>query len=263
MQLRKRVHEIVDKATAGDRASVAFDIFILSLIFLNVLAIVLESIPEIGSHWAAAFQAFEIASVAVFSVEYLLRLWSCVEFGKHHNPLTGRLRYALSPMALVDLAAVLPFYLPFVGVDLRFVRAVRLLRVFRVAKLGRYSASLQTVGRVFVAKRFELLVTVFVMGILLTVASTVMYYAEHASQPHVFRSIPDSMWWAVATLTTVGYGDAYPVTAFGKLMASIVAILGIGMFALPTGILGAAFMEEMQRQRKLVQRCPHCGKEIS
>jgi voltage-gated potassium channel len=169
----------------------------------------------------------------------------------------------VTPLALVDLLSVLPFYLPFVGVDLRSLRAVRLFRVFRIVKLGRYSKALNLLGRVLVSRKAELVMTIFALLVLMVLASSLMYFAEHDAQPESFSSIPAAMWWAVATLSTVGYGDIYPVTFAGKLLAAVVAVLGIGMFALPAGLLGSAFVEEIQRTPTGPQRCPHCGEELS
>ena len=200
-------------------------------------------------------------SSIIFSVEYIARVWSCVERPKYNKAVTGRLRFVITPLAVIDLLAILPFYLPFTGIDLRFLRIMRMMRIFRVAKLGRYSQSLQLLHRVMMAKKEELLCTLFILLLLVIVAASMLYYAENSIQPENFSSIPASMWWAVATLTTVGYGDVYPVTGLGKLMASVIAVLGIGMFALPTGVVGAGFVEEMSRRQKTIQ-CPHCGKEI-
>jgi voltage-gated potassium channel len=166
-------------------------------------------------------------------------------------------------MALVDLLAILPFYLPKSGMDLRVLRALRLMRVFRVAKVWRYSAALHTLGRVFVTRREQLLATLFTAFLLVVVASTLMYYVEHEAQPDRFSSVPASMWWGIATITTIGYGDMYPVTPWGKVLASVMAVLGIALFALPTAILGTAFLEELQSRNKAADEvCPHCGKPI-
>ena len=137
-----------------------------------------------------------------------------------------------------------------------------MMRIFRVAKIGRYSQSLKLMHRVLSQKKEQLISSVFVLLMLLIIASSMMYFVENRVQPEKFSSIPKTMWWAVATLTTVGYGDVYPITNVGKLIASVIAILGIGMFALPTGILGAGFVEEIDRQRRKGVKCPHCGKEI-
>lgn len=260
--MKRRVYEILEVTKPGDRASRIFDIFILMLIALNVVALVLETVQSIYDLAPRFFEAFEIISVLIFSLEYILRIWSCTVSPSYVTPVRGRLRFAITPLVLIDLFAVLPFYLPFLGLDFRFIRAVRLFRLFRVAKLGRYSQALQTFGRVFVAKKEELVTTVILLSLLLILASALMYFAEHEAQPEVFSSIPHAMWWSIITLTTVGYGDVYPVTAAGKVLAAIIAVLGIGMFALPTGILGAAFVEEVQARKKSPRLCPHCGKEI-
>jgi voltage-gated potassium channel len=165
-------------------------------------------------------------------------------------------------MAVVDLAAVLPFYLPFLGLDLMFLRSLRLVRIARLGKLNRYSQAMQLLGKVVWNRRAELASSVLVLLVLLVVVSSLMYYAERDAQPDRFGDIPSAMWWGVATLTTIGYGDTYPVTALGKALATVAAVLGIGMFALPTGILGSAFVEELQARRRPA-RCPHCGKELS
>ena len=165
-------------------------------------------------------------------------------------------------MALVDLAAILPFYLPMVlMLDLRFVRAIRLMRLFRLFKMGRYSQSLKMIINVFRAKKPELMISLAVLSILLIFASSLMYYCEHEAQPDNFSSIPAAMWWGVSTLTTVGYGDIYPVTHIGRFMGAIISILGIGIFALPAGILASGMIDEMQKEKE-PSVCPHCGKPL-
>jgi voltage-gated potassium channel len=239
-------------------------VFIVTLILLNIVAMVLESVQQIHNLMPGCFLVFEYFSVAIFSVEYVLRIWSCVEEPPYTGPVLGRLRFALTPLALVDLSAVLPFYLPFIHADLRVMRMfrmVRIMRVMRVAKLGRYSESLQMLLRVVQSRREHLLSSVLILLILAVVSASLMFYAEHEVQPKAFSSIPAAMWWAVATLTTIGYGDVYPITVIGKFMASIIAVLGIGMFALPTGILGSGFMEELEKHKK-TRQCPHCGKDL-
>jgi voltage-gated potassium channel len=259
--VKTRIWEIVEVSAPGDHVSRAFDIFILTLILTNVIAVIVSTVPWAAANWGPFLRSFEIFSVAIFTVEYVLRVWSASADSRYAHPLFGRLRFILTPMALIDFLAVAPFYVTSLGIDLRFFRILRLARIFRVAKLGRYVLALAVLGRVFRSKKEELAVTSVLMIFLLVLASSFMYYAENAAQPEHFTSIPATMWWAVATLTTVGYGDVYPVTAAGKFLASIVAMLGIGLFALPTGILGSGFVEEMQN-REENRRCPHCGKEI-
>lgn len=236
----------------------------ITLIALNIVGIVLQTVPALNTAFRPQFVAFEIFSVLAFTAEYLLRVWASPASSRYQGSVMGRIRFILSPMGLVDLFAVLPFWLPFVGVDLRFLRALRLLRIFRVFKLQRYSRALQMIGRVAAATRPQMAVSFSVVVILLLVSSSLMYLVEHEAQPEVFSSIPASMWWAVATLTTVGYGDVYPITPIGRLLGSVVAILGIGMFALPTSILGAAFVDELRGAESTgaqLVTCPHCGRE--
>ena len=263
MKLKKRVHDLLAVSTEGDDHSRTVDLWILALIFLNILALVLETVDSIYSRNPAAFELFEDVSLVIFSVEYLLRLWSCSAVPTYARPLFGRLRFATTPLAIVDLLAILPLYLPLFGLDMRFIRVVRLLRFFRLAKLFRYSSALRLLGRVVLGKREELASIFFVLVTLLLISSSLMYFAEHDDQPGKFSSIPETMWWSVITLTTVGYGDYYPVTGIGKFIAAIIAVLGIGMFALPAGILGAGFVDELQTKKRGGRRCPSCGEELS
>ena len=263
MRIRRRVWEILDVPAPGDWPSIAFDVAIQVLIVLNLVMVVLETVPEIRLLAPRAFLTFDRISIAVFSVEYVLRMWACVESPAFASPLGGRVRFALTPLSVIDLLAVLPFYLPFLGVDLRFVWMLRLFRLFRVAKLARYSQAVHILGRVLLATKEELFTALFVVLMLIFFSSSLMYYAERDAQPDKFHSIPAAMWWSVNTLTTVGYGDVVPVTGAGKVLAGIIAILGIGMFALPAGILGAGFIQELRSRNTGPPRtCPHCGKEI-
>ncbi len=262
MKIQKRIWEITEVAKPGDSVSKYFDIFILTLITLNILAVILESVESLEQRYRTIFQVFELFSVVVFTVEYLARVWSCAVTPQFAKPVSGRIRFMLKPLSLIDLLSVLPFYLTFISIDLRFVRLLRLMRIFRVAKLTRYSSSIRLMGRVFKDKKEELILTFILMMGLVVVVSSFMYFAEHDAQPDKFPDIPSSMWWSVVTLTTVGYGDIYPITTLGKIFAAISAILGIGMFALPTGILGASFIEELQKEKMERCVCPHCGEEL-
>ena len=240
-----------------------FDISILILISLNVVAVILETVQWIHQDYGHFLYWFEILSVAVFSVEYILRVWSVTSQEKFSKPFSGRIKFILTPMAMIDLIAILPFFLTFLSLDLRFIRTIRLFRLFRVFKFVRYSNSLRLFGNVIKHKKEELIVTATIMFVLVILTSSFIYLAEHEAQPDKFTDIPSSMWWAIVTLTTVGYGDVFPVTPMGKVFAAIIAILGIGMFALPTGILGASFVEEIDKMKaKEKSCCPHCGEEI-
>jgi voltage-gated potassium channel len=262
MYLKKRIHEILDGTDPDDRAARAFHVLMLALISLNIGALVLETVESFHAVAHPYFRAIELVSLVVFSAEYVLRLWACTASPRYGHPVRGRLRYALTPLALIDLLAVLSFYLALFGVEARVVRMTRLFLIFWIAKIGRYSPALRTFGRLLRAKREELSVTLIVLLVLLLFTSCLMYYAENGRQPDKFSSIPAAMWWAVTTLTTVGYGDMVPVTPLGKVLAGTLAVLGIGVFALPAGILAAGFVEELQNRRNKGRLCPHCGKRI-
>ena len=256
---KRRAHQIVNSPEDGGRASRLFDQTILVLIGLTAFGIVLETIEPIRQAAAGAFAVIEVVTVAVFTLEYVLRVWSCTEDPDFAHPLFGRLRFAVQPLILVDLLAILPFY---VGQDLRFARVLRLLRLM---KLTRYSESMSIIGDVLRNRRDSLISTLFVGFVLLLFASSLMYLAEREAQPDGFSSIPAAMWWGMVTLTTVGYGDLFPVTPLGRGFGAVVALLGIGLFALPAGILGSAFVEELDRRRADAPEariCPHCGEEL-
>ena len=264
--LRKRIYALVEPVSYDDISAQRFDWFdrfIVVLIALNILAVFLASIEQIAQDFERAFYIFAVFSVGVFSIEYVMRLWSCTVNPKYAQPILGRLLFVISPMAIVDLLAIAPFYLPMlIHADLRFLRILRLFRLFRIFKFGRYSESLKTIGNVLRARRSELYITVFVIFILLILSSSLLYYAEHDAQHEKFPSIPGSLWWSVVTLTTVGYGDVFPITPLGKIFGAIISFLGIGLFALPAGILGAGFLDEIRNKRCEKAVCPHCGKEI-
>lgn len=261
---RHRLYTVIDENNKSTPAARFFDNAIALLIFFNVLAIILESFSELNRHYALLFHGFEVFSVVVFSAEYLARLITADL--KYPGISVGRAtrRYMASPMAIIDLLAVLPAYLHiFAPFDLRILRVLRLLRLLRLFKLKRYMRSLQLIQEVVYEKRAELSATVFVSFIVLVVASTLMYYVEKDVQPKAFPNIVASFWWAICTLTTVGYGDVVPVTVVGKIISSIIAVLGIGLVALPTGILSASFIEKLNHHGNQDKACcPHCGKSL-
>lgn len=263
---RRSTWQVLHGDQTGRSLGRLLNLGLVGLILLNVLAFALGTIPSIARQHEALLWGFEVFSVVVFSIEYLARLWACTADASYRHPVLGRLRYALTPLALIDLIAILPFYLPWLGLDLRELRVMRLGRLLRVLKLGRYSESLHTVGRVFRNKRTELVAAVFIMLLIIVVAASLLHFAEGEAQPQHYGTFPDSMWWAAETMTTVGYGDVIPRTPLGKVLASIIAIIGIGMFALPTAILGSGFLEEANRRHEQQKRekvaCPHCGRKI-
>lgn len=228
---------------------------------LNVIAVILESVKSLAVKYFDLFKLFERISITIFTFEYLLRIWACNSIDEHKGSIMGRLKFMISPLAIIDLLSILPFYLPFViALDLRFIRSIRLFRIFRLFKITRYSIAMRTLEKVLSSKWQELFVTLFIGLILLIITSSLMYFAKYEAQPNNFSSIPSSMWWGVVTLTTVGYGDVYPITGIGKLLGIFTAILGIGMFALPAGILGSGFLDELQNSKSTsLKICPKCG----
>jgi len=258
-----RAFEVLEAARPDDKAGTVLRWGLVALIISNVAAVVLATVPGVGARFASYFHAFEVFSVVVFSVEYAVRLWCSTSSERYRGPLVGRLRFALTPLAIIDLLAILPFYLPaLLPVDLRFLRALRLFRLVRMLKIARYSESLRAFANVFSAKKEELAVALAAIAVLLVIASGLAYQVEHCAQPEAFSSIPQAMWWALMTLTTVGYGDVSPITTAGKCITAVISILGIGVVALPAGILASGFAEEVQKRHRRSSVCPHCGKEI-
>ncbi len=250
-RLKLKLYDVLVDVEVSDRTDRIVAICLMALIFTNGLAVILETVKQIEERYSWYFYVFEVFSVAVFTLEYILRLWIATLNPSYKKPLRGRVRYALTPLALADLVAILPFYLPIaLTVDLRILRLLRLFRVFRLFKMTRYIESIRTFHNVFRAKKTELIVTAVLIFLLLIFASSAMYAVENEAQPDKFSSIPETLWWGVVTLTTIGYGDVYPITPLGKLIGGVIALLGIGLFALPTGILASGFSEELQKRQK-------------
>ncbi|WP_244891118.1 ion transporter [Cyclobacterium xiamenense] len=261
-EMRKRVYKLLSVSKTPGDLSWYVDAFIITLILLNVVAVILVSIESVRIEFGNYFLLFEYFSVVVFTIEYLLRLWTANLNPTYKKPIIGNIKYALTPLAIIDLLAVLPFFLPFFGVDLRLLRFLRVFRVFRLLKLARYMVALDLINRVISKKKEELVISFILTGFLLVVAATFMYYVENNAQPDKFSSIPETMWWGIITVTTVGYGDVYPITPLGRFLAGIIAIIGIGLVALPTGILAAGFSNELSQGQQKNQRCPTCGQLI-
>ncbi len=273
---RQRTREILSAANSSDPASRLCDFVLFGLIVANILAVIIESVPSIDTLYQGWFDAFEVFSVLIFSIEYALRLWSSVDDEAPQRPLIQRVRYMLSPMAIIDLIVILPFFLGFfIEVDLRFLRGARLLFLL---KLSRYSKSLLMLHAVLKEEARPIGATLFILAVILVVTSGFAYLAEHKAQPEAFGSIPQAMWWAVITMTTVGYGDVTPVTTMGKLIAAGIGIIGIGMVALPAGLLASGFTAHLHGKLNNADPtpvaaprkngagpendcdvCPHCG----
>lgn len=249
--MRTRLYRILEDGYPEIVAGRYVDLFLIVLISLNVIAAIIETVAPIRSRYGAQFDLFEAVSIVIFTVEYLARIWVCVEHPDQQGrtPLRARLRYMVSPLALVDLIAILPAYLAlFVAVDLRWLRLFRLLRLF---KLTRYWSALNLLYRVMRDEAQIIGAAIFLLCVIMVLASGGMYVVEHRAQPEAFGNVPAAMWWTISTLTTVGYGDVVPVTPLGKILGGFISLIGIGMVAFPAGILAAGFAEQIRRSRRL------------
>ena len=251
-ELRRRVYLVLEQGPVGDRMGVVADRLLVALILINLVAVALESVPEIGTRYALGFAVIEIFSLVVFTVEYGLRVWVAIEHGPHRHlaAMHSRLKYALSPAGIVDLAAVLPFWFAFVlPDDLRLLLVFRIVRFF---KFARYSPAMRSLLDVLYRERRALFgCLVITMGSAL-VAAALMHLAEGKVQPDKLGTIPDALWWAIVTVGTIGYGDVVPITALGKLIATGTIFLGLIMMALPVGIIATAFADQIHRRDFIV-----------
>lgn len=260
--IKKRTFEIIQAANENDISSKVFDVGIIVLIIINVILIIADTF-NLPDSIRKTSSSIEFISVIVFSVEYILRLWTADLLYPDLNSHKARIKYVFSFMALIDLFAILPFYIPFIiKIDLRVLRMLRIIRLFRVFKINRYTSALSAISAVFKRKKVQLLSSTFVVLLLMIIASVLMYSAEHEAQPEAFSNAFSALWWAVATLTTVGYGDVYPITVLGKVLSAIIAILGIGLVAVPTGIISAGFIESIDEKSEDKHYCPYCGKKL-
>ena len=252
--IRKRLWQILEKGNEEDRASVYTDIFLITLIILNIIAVILETVDSIYSAYSFYFIIFERSSTFIFLVEYILRVWVSIE-DINKNKISNfiiRVKYIGSWPAIIDLLAVLSGLLPMIfEIDLRILRALRMLRLL---KFSRYFKVMNLLLGVLKEERQSFLAAMFLLTIAMLIASTGIYIFEKDAQPDKFGSIPEAMWWAVATLTTVGYGDVTPITAMGKIFGALITIIGIGTVALPSGILASGFSDQLKRRKNTYEK---------
>ena len=244
--IKNKIFKIIQPADNSSILSKMFDLVIVTLILINTVTIIAATF-SLSALKIRIFLIIEIVSVIIFSVEYILRLWTADLLYPEKKPFIARIKLFFSPMAIVDLLAILPFYIPFLlPIDLRILRLIRLLRLFRLFKMNRYTSGLSSIGNVLKKKSDQLVSSIFVVFLLMIISSVIMYYFENPVQPNAFSGL----WWAISTFTTVGYGDIYPLTVAGKIFSAIIALLGIGLVAVPTGIISAGFMENIEDNNK-------------
>ncbi|HAS35265.1 MAG TPA: potassium channel protein [Flavobacteriales bacterium] len=257
--MKEHIYKTLNGYKANTSYGKRFDLLISSLIVLNVIAFILSSYPKIHAEHHRSLYWFELFSVVVFSIEYLLRLFTADLLYPELSGFKARLKFAFSFYGVIDLLAILPFYLPMIGFgDMRFIRAFRLMRLVRLFKLNRHSSNIRMLGDILKEKKKDMLIVVSSVLIILIIAASLMYSLEKDEQPDVFPHIGAAIWWALATLTTIGYGDIIPATALGRVLSGVIALLGIAIVALPTGILSSAFIERIQKHKE--HKSPSKGK---
>ena len=243
---RQKVHSALNADRYSGRLNEFVDLVMGKLIFLSVAAVMLETVESIHTPMQHQFRYFDYFTVVVFSLEYIARVWVCPEDEAYGEGWIERLRYMVTPIALIDLLSILPFYLTFfMAMDLRFLRAIRLLRLL---KFTRYSNAMTTLMEV-VTEQIPALSAAFFTTLTVTIfAASLIYLVEHEAQPDKFTSIPEATYWAIITLLSVGYGDIVPITSIGKFVTMIISLAGLGLVALPAGILASGFQTKMQER---------------
>ena len=244
-RLRKFLHNQLFVGALPDGRLTLTNKLLIIVILAAVGTAALSTEPSLSPEWHARFVHFELFFGAVFLVEYVARIYAAAEEPGEGSAWRKRLRFIVSPIGLIDLVVVVSTLMPLVTADAAMLRTVRLLRVFAVMKFGRFSKAIKEVWAAVSERGDDLIVTMALAGMLLLFGATALYMAEGDLQPDEFGSIPRALWWSVITLTTVGYGDAAPITPMGKVFASMVALSGIALVAMPTGIIAAAFSEAM------------------
>jgi voltage-gated potassium channel len=249
MRLRLWLGRLFDEDAPQSNATRVFNFLLALLIIFNVASVVLETVEPLRIKYAGAFALAEHSATFIFTVEYILRVWTSIDLigARDRHPVRGRLRYMRSFAAIVDLLAVLPAILGILGAD--DLRVLRLLRLLRMLKLTRHSSVFSLIWGVLREEAQTIGALVFMLCLTLTISGALVFMVEGEQQPAVFNSIPAGMWWAIETLTTVGYGDMVPVTVTGKLLGGLVSIVGIGTLALFSGVLTVGFLDQLRSRR--------------
>ncbi|WP_432201213.1 ion transporter [Erythrobacter sp. W53] len=250
--LRARLHKEIDPRARNIEGLSNFNKLVVLLVLCATLVAILRTEPSLQAEYADDFFWIEIVAGVVFLVEFALRLWAAPEEEGEGSATSKRLRFLISPLTLLDLVIITSIFLPLFFESSAFLRMLRVFRILALARLTRFSRSLHMITQAVYERRYDLVITLGLAAFLMLSGATALYWIEGPEQPEVFGSIPRALWWAVITLTTVGYGDVTPITLEGKMVAGLVAFAGIALVALPTGILAAAFSDGMQRQREMM-----------
>ena len=258
MNLINSIYTILEEPEK-DKASYWFHVFIYTLIIISIISLMLSSVQEYNAKYKIIFTYITNIIMPIFIIEYLARLYASGRL-ESYKGLSGKLRYILTPYAIIDLLTLLPYLLVGFGIDGSFIRSLRLFRIFRLFRINKYRKFIKQMQNIISSKKEEFTVLLFFTFIIVILLSFVMFEVEHQAQPNVYSNIFQTIWWAVATLTTVGYGDMYPVTAFGKIITAIISILGIAFIAIPGGIFASEFINSFSNEEKK-NICPKCSSE--
>lgn len=264
LKAKQKTFKILEDYSIDHRHGRAFNLFIIGLVLLNTVIIVASTFEGVIDPYYKYTNIIEKFSILVFTIEYILRIWTSDLLRPNLKKIPAKLRYMCSSMAMIDLIAILPFYVPFfVQLDFRILWIMRIFRMLRILKITRYTKALGLIDKVLSEKKEQLLSSIFVVTVLMFTASVLMYYIEHPAQPEIFQNAFSGLWWGIATITTVGYGDIYPITALGKVVSGFIALLGIGLIAVPTGIISAGFAGHVDKSdKKEKEFCPYCGEKF-
>lgn len=264
--MKREIFEVIQSTNKDNKANKVFDICIISLICLNVIMIIVDTF-NFSSEIQKISYLIEFVSVIIFTIEYILRIWTSEYLYPSCSKLKAASKYIFSVNGIIDLLAIIPFYFQSItNIDLRSLRLVRMVRIFSIFKLKRYTNAFNTIHEVIAKKSYQLSSSVFVLMVFMIITSLIMYDIEHEYQPEVFKNAFSGLWWASAAFTTVGYGDIHPITPVGQLLSMVVSILGIGLLAVPTSIIAAGFIElldtKKQQGSEAKKYCPYCGEKL-
>jgi voltage-gated potassium channel len=263
LRWRQRIYLLLERPSEMGKLGKGITILIFSIIAVNIASSIFETVQTLYESFGGLFLAIEEISIVFFTIEYILRVWVCVEDSRYSDPIKGRLKYMKEFLSIIDLLAFAPAYIPFlISVNLRFLRLLRFFRLFRLFKMGHYSDAFDTMVNIFKKKKEPLFITVMIGIIILVLSAVVMYIFENEVQPDKFPNAFTSLYYAGITLASVGYGDIYPITPIGKMMAAFMSLLAVGLFIMPAGIIASAYYEELQNQKNPIIFCPECNQEF-